>query len=53
MIFPCEEDLQALHHFEQQKAEYKEWIESEEAIDYINSKIMDAMSDDDSEIKVQ
>jgi len=52
MIIPWEDDLQALHHFEQQKAEFEEWIETEEAIQYINCKLMDAVYDDQYEIEV-
>lgn len=44
------DDLEALYFFEQQKAELEEWLESDEGLRYINSKLMDAVYEDKYEI---
>ena len=44
------ESYQAFH-YEQQKAEFEEWIESEEGVLYINAKLMDAAYEDQFELE--
>lgn len=45
-----DESYQAFH-YEQQKAEFEEWIESEEGVLYINAKLMDATYEDQFELE--
>jgi hypothetical protein len=37
-----DDDLQALHYFEQQKLEYDEWLSTDEAVSFINEKLIEA-----------
>jgi len=37
------DDLEALHHFEQQKAEFEEWKETQDCIDYVNELIEEVL----------
>lgn len=40
-------------YYAQQQQEREEWLQTEDAIDYINAKLMDAAYDDQFEIEVQ
>lgn len=44
------DDLEALHHIEQQRAELEEWLESEEGLRYINNKLIDSVYEEQYEI---
>jgi hypothetical protein len=40
-------------HYEQQKAEFEEWIETDEGVLYINTKLLDAMYEDQLEVNCE
>lgn len=50
-ILDMVDDLQALHYHEEQKIAFDLWLESEEAVNYINVKLMDAVYDDAFEVE--
>jgi hypothetical protein len=50
-VYDLPDDLEALHHHEEQKIAFDLWLQSEEAVNYINTKIMDAVYDDALEVE--
>lgn len=44
------DDLEALYHIEQQRAELEAWLESDEGLRYINNQLIDAAYEEQYEI---